>query len=89
MYCNGARTRLYQVFCGLPQRSVAVTSTTGQQQFSQWIRPHFWFVVYADPWTCGGDEPISDQAIQYTLTFLNPDSNHMATDHFGEEQRGK
>ena len=73
---------------GFPLSSVAVATTSGQQQFSQWIRPHFWFVVYADPSTCGAGEPPSDQVIEYTLTFLNPDSNHMATDHFGEEQRG-
>eukprot|EP00731_Ephydatia_muelleri_P030155 Em0021g678a len=73
---------------GRDHQLLAVASTSGQQQFSQWIRPHFWFVVYADPFTCGTEEPATNHVIEYTLVFLNPDSNQMATDHFGEEQRG-
>ena len=60
----------------------------GQQYVNQWVRPHFWFLVYADSYTCGPSAPPTDEVIQYEVVFLNPDSSGDATDHFGDDLRG-
>ena len=60
----------------------------GQQYVNQWVRPHFWFLVYADPNTCEPAAPQIEEVIQYEVIFLNPDSNGDATDHFGDDLRG-
>lgn len=60
----------------------------GQQYVNQWVRPHFWFLVYADPNTCGPTPLETNEVVQYELTFLNPDSKGEATDHFGDDLRG-
>lgn len=67
---------------------VPVFSNAGQQYVNQWLRPHFWYVVYADPNTCQESPPIDDIHVGYTLTFLNPDSYGVANDHFGEDEKG-
>ena len=46
----------------------------GQQYLNQWIRPHFWFIVYTDPHTCNTTTPPPYVAMEYEMTFLNPDS---------------
>jgi uncharacterized membrane protein YidH (DUF202 family) len=44
--------------------------------------------VYAEPGsTCSWNDHI-DIFIGYTLTFLNPDSQGVANDHFGEDEKG-
>ncbi|XP_019864220.1 PREDICTED: integral membrane protein GPR180-like [Amphimedon queenslandica] len=68
--------------------SVGISATRGQQLVNQWLRPHFWYVVYADPNTCDESPPTEDLFIGYTLTFLNPDSEGNANDHFGEDEKG-
>ena len=60
----------------------------GQQTVNQWLRPHFWFLVYADPDTCDINSPYVDKVIEYEVVFLNPDSWGEATDHFGDDLRG-
>ena len=55
---------------------------------NQWIRPHFWFVVYSDQHTCEPHPPNIDETIEYEMEFLNPDSSGNATDHFGDNLRG-
>lgn len=65
-----------------------MSATTGKQLVNQWLRPHFWYVVYADPDTCSESPPTEDTFIGYTLTFLNPDSEGVANDHFGEDEKG-
>lgn len=68
--------------------SVGIHNIEGKQFINQWLRPHFWYVVYADPSTCLLEAPIEDTFIGYTLTFLNPDSYGIANDHFGEDEKG-
>ena len=70
-------------------RTVKFDSTIGQQYVNQWVRPHFWFLVYADPYTCDASAPPTDEVIQYEVVFLNPDSSGEATDHFGDDLRGR
>jgi len=63
----------------------------GQQFINQWIRPHFWFIIYADPHTCNSSEapPHSLEGVEYEMIFLNPDSAGTASDHFGDDLRGE
>lgn len=62
---------------------------SGQQFLNQWIRPHFWFVMYADDHTCNKTTPPPyHEAVEYEMTFLNPDSQGSTTDHFGDDLRG-
>jgi hypothetical protein len=68
--------------------TVDVAAMSGSQYVNQWIRPHFWFVVYADPLTCHEEPPTLNEVIEFEMEFLNPDSSGAATDHFGDEQRG-
>lgn len=68
--------------------SVDIHNIVGEQFVNQWLRPHFWYVVYADEYTCRTDPPDVDNSLGYTLVFLNPDSSGDATDHFGEDQKG-
>lgn len=69
--------------------SVGIKKNEGNQFVNQWLRPHFWYIVYGDSRTCDPDPPDQDHyTIGYTLTFLNPDSYGEATDHFGEDQKG-
>ena len=56
---------------------------------SQWLRPHFWYVVYGDPDTCREAPPPMDEYMGYTLYFLNPDSYGEPTDHFGDDEKGR
>ena len=70
-------------------RPVDLKQTSGQQYVNQWIRPHFWFLVYADPDTCRQEAPAVDEVIEYEAVFLNPDSSGEATDHFGDDVRGR
>ena len=67
---------------------VGIHNIEGQQFVNQWSRPHFWYVVYADPNTCLLETPTEDIFIGYTLKFLNPDSHGIANDHFGEDEKG-
>ena len=67
---------------------VDLAGMSGSQYVNQWIRPHFWFAVYADPFTCAEEPPPADEAIEFTMEFLNPDSSGAATDHFGDDLRG-
>lgn len=61
---------------------------SGSQYVNQWIRPHFWFVVYADPSTCLEGSPPVNEVIEFEMEFLNPDSSGAANDHFGDDLRG-
>lgn len=61
---------------------------SGSQYVNQWIRPHFWFVVYADPSTCLEGPPPVNEVIEFEMEFLNPDSSGAANDHFGDDLRG-
>ena len=61
---------------------------SGSQYVNQWIRPHFWFVVYADPSTCLERAPLVNDIIEFEMEFLNPDSSGAANDHFGDDLRG-
>ena len=70
-------------------QTVKFDSTIGQQYVNQWVRPHFWFLVYADPYTCEASAPPTDEVIQYEVVFLNPDSSGEASDHFGDDLRGR
>lgn len=65
-----------------------ISSKQGEQYVNQWMRPHFWYVVYADPRTCEPELPTEDHTLAYTLYFFNPDSFGDAVDHFGEDERG-
>ncbi len=67
--------------------SVSIRGTEGQQLVNQWMRPHYWYVMYGDARTCD-DQLQEDYTIGYTLYFLNPDSYGNANDHFGEDQKG-
>ena len=69
--------------------AVSIKETSGQQHVNQWIRAHFWFAVYADPFTCDKDAPVEDEVVEYEMVFLNPDSSGHATDHFGDDLRGQ
>ena len=71
-----------------PFFTVELDSTIGQQYVNQWVRPHFWFMVYADPYTCQSTPPTTNEVIQYEVVFLNPDSSGEANDHFGDDLRG-
>ena len=62
---------------------------SGSQYVNQWLRPHFWFVVYADPLTCLKESPPVNEVIEFEMEFLNPDSSGAATDHFGDDLRGE
>ena len=66
-----------------------LTNTSGEQLLSQVVRPHFWFIVYADPYTCNSTSSPLHQAIEYEMVFLNPDSQGDANIHFGDDMRGK
>ena len=68
--------------------TVQLSAMSGSQIVNQWIRPHFWFVVYADPHTCSQQAPPTDDVIGFEMEFLNPDSSGVATDHFGDDMRG-
>ena len=68
--------------------TVNVAGMSGSQYVNQWIRPHFWFVVYADPQTCSKEAPPVNEIVEFEMEFLNPDSSGTATDHFGDELRG-
>lgn len=68
--------------------STSIKETSGQQHVNQWIRAHFWFVVYADLLTCREEAPVEDEVVEYEMVFLNPDSSGQATDHFGDDLRG-
>ena len=61
---------------------------SGAQYVNQWIRPHFWFVIYADPLTCHNEPPPLNEIVEFEMEFFNPDSSGAPTDHFGDEQRG-
>lgn len=67
---------------------MALENTQGQQYVNQWLRPHFWFLVYADPNTCELNSPHPDEVVQFEVVFLNPDSSGEANDHFGDDLRG-
>ena len=67
---------------------VSIQNAQGEQYVSQWLRPHFWYVVYADPDTCREVPPPMDEYMGYTLYFLNPDSYGEPTDHFGDDEKG-
>ena len=69
--------------------AVNITGMSGSQYVNQWIRPHFWFVVYADPATCQSSPPLTNEVIEFEMEFLNPDSLGAATDHFGDDLRGQ
>ena len=72
-----------------PLFSVTLSNqTSGHQYLHQWLRPHFWFVIYADNFTCDGTPPLENEVIQYEMVFFNPDSSGQATDHFGDDYRG-
>lgn len=62
--------------------------TSGEQYLNQWIRPHFWFVVYADSHTCTTTTPPYVEGVAYEMIFLNPDTYGNASDHFGDDLRG-
>jgi len=66
----------------------SLSNTSGEQYVSQWIRPHFWFVVYTDEHTCNLSKPPYVEGVSFEMTFLNPDSAGDATDHFGDDLRG-
>ena len=68
--------------------AVPISKTQGEQYVNQWIRPHFWYVVYADSSTCSPESPNDDFHMGFTLSFFNPDSYGDATDHFGEDEKG-
>ncbi len=68
--------------------SVKVSKTEGQQVVNQWMRPHFWFLVYGEPSTCNTTTPTSNAVLEYSMEFLNPDSSGVANDHFGDDYRG-
>lgn len=63
--------------------------TSGEQYLHQWLRPHFWFVIYADSHTCNATTPPFVEGVAYEMIFLNPDSYGNASDHFGDDMRGK
>ena len=65
-----------------------LTNTEGKQFVNQWLRPHFWFVVYGDQATCNKTAPPDDMVIEYDMQFLNPDSSGEANDQFGDDYRG-
>lgn len=65
-----------------------ISSREGHQFVNQWMRPHFWYVVYADSHTCEQAPPTDDHVLAYTLYFFNPDAFGDAVDHFGEDERG-
>ena len=65
-----------------------ISSKEGEQFVNQWMRPHFWYVLYADPRTCEPNPPAEDHILAYTLYFFNPDTFGDAVDHFGEDERG-
>ena len=69
--------------------AASIKETSGQQHVNQWIRAHFWFVVYADLLTCREEAPVEDEVVEYEMVFLNPDSSGQATDHFGDDLRGQ
>ena len=71
--------------------TVTVLESSKAKYVNQWIhaRPHFWFVVYADPMTCLTDPPTIDEVIEYEIEFLNPDSYGVANDHFGDDMKGE
>ena len=63
---------------------------SGEQFINQWIRPHFWFILFADTNTCNSaTPPPSSSPVEYDFTFLNPDSQGDPNDHFGDDLRGK
>lgn len=63
---------------------------SGNQVINQWIRPHFWFILYADQYTCNSTTPPPYyEAVEYEMKFLNPDSGGVASDHFGDDLRGE
>ena len=71
-------------------RTGELVQTSGQQFINQWIRPHFWFVIYADQHTCNSSQaPPFSEASEFVMTFLNPDSEGVAQDHFGDDLRGE
>jgi hypothetical protein len=67
---------------------VDVAGMSGSQYVNQWIRPHFWFVVYADSTTCQSSPPLTNEVIEFEMEFLNPDWSGTANDHFGDDLRG-
>ncbi|XP_064394157.1 integral membrane protein GPR180-like [Halichondria panicea] len=67
---------------------VKVSKTEEQQVVNQWMRPHFWFLVYGEPSTCNTTTPTSNAVLEYRMEFLNPDSSGVANDHFGDDYRG-
>lgn len=67
-----------------------LNTVSGEQVINQWIRPHFWFILYADSYTCNSTSPPPDhEGVQYLMEFLNPDSGGVASDHFGDDLRGE
>ena len=68
--------------------AVKLSNTDGRQFVNQWVRPHFWFVVYGDPSTCDKTAPTNNTVLEYTMEFFNPDSSGAANDHFGDDYRG-
>ena len=69
--------------------TVKVSKTEEQQVVNQWMRPHFWFLVYGEPSTCNTTTPTSNAVLEYRMEFLNPDSSGVANDHFGDDYRGE
>lgn len=68
--------------------TVKLSKTSDEQFVNQVVRPHFWFVVYVDPWTCNTTRPTDNAVLEYSMEFLNPDSSGVANDHFGDDYRG-
>lgn len=77
-------------FSVFPFLAGELIEVSGQQFINQWIRPHFWFILYADAYTCNSTEPPPVyEALEYEMIFLNPGSGGNASDHFGDDLRGK
>ena len=60
----------------------------GQQSIAEWAKPHYWYILYAEPSSCDPGMPSEDNYLSYELHFYNPDYHGNPTDHFGTEQRG-
>ena len=63
----------------------------GERTMAQWFEPHFWYVVYADQFTCtaAGEKASEDSPVRAELVFLNPDSSGQPRNHFGVDESGK
>ena len=86
---NSAKLLNHSLVSHMFSFQVNIAGMSGSQYVNQWIRPHFWFLVYADSATCLSSPPLTNEVIEFEMEFLNPDSSGAANDHFGDDLRGQ